>query len=273
MQKARIVWLAAFAIGASMLRTVALAGPEELVDLFIEKADSADPANVGDSIIYTITVGNFTGATATEVVVVDTLPPGLVLESLEAGCDEVGNGKVRCVLPDLPPGDTVDVQIGVRAPETGEYENVALVESAESDVNPANNEVAETTTVVDATTLEAEPLLVRIRGPNSPSVLLLEGVPTATLSYRDTGEPIEGATIVFRSLTACGDFRPCEICSSQTDASGRASCPDAGFLPSVLQLNFGLGLRYSAEFAGDVERRWGSSYDEGGVVHVFDVKP
>lgn len=53
--------------------------------LVIAKADSADPADAGDEVVYTIVYGNQGLADATDVVIVETLPADLVFVSADNG--------------------------------------------------------------------------------------------------------------------------------------------------------------------------------------------
>ena len=90
------------------------------------------------------------------------------------------------------------------------------------------------------TELDARPMLI----DNSP--MPLTGVPLgrlrAELVNLETGEPLAGKEIVFRT------FGGSELCRAETDPTGTASC----HLRVNRALRAVLGLRYTAEFAGDV---------------------
>ncbi|WP_374710826.1 DUF11 domain-containing protein [Chloroflexus sp.] len=87
--------------------------PGALPDLVLTKSVAPSVAQVGDEVVYTLTLSNRGSAPAVDVTVEDPLPPFLRL--IEAGAaagtvQTVGNG-VQVTLPTLAPGETVTITI------------------------------------------------------------------------------------------------------------------------------------------------------------------
>jgi uncharacterized repeat protein (TIGR01451 family) len=88
-------------------------------DLEIVKDSDAPAGGVeeDDSFGYTITVTNTGAGTANDVVVTDTIPDGLEIDSVDGpGCSVAGQ-TVTCDVGDLAPGASVDITITVTARE------------------------------------------------------------------------------------------------------------------------------------------------------------
>jgi len=78
----------------------------------VKTVDDATPAS-GDVITYTLKATNDGPATARDVVLRDTLPPGVTFVSADAPCTETG-GVVRCEIGSIPAGGSESRQIKVR---------------------------------------------------------------------------------------------------------------------------------------------------------------
>ena len=115
------------------------------------KVDSADPVIFGSTFTYTITVGNAGPAVATGVVVTDTLPVGLSFVS-GAGCSAVAQ-VVTCTVGTIPVGGSASVTFSVHADAPGTFTDTATVSGTLVDLNPANNSLSESTTVLAAADL------------------------------------------------------------------------------------------------------------------------
>ena len=65
-----------------------------LADLKLTKVAAANPAQTGQTLLYTLTVRNLGPAAAADVVVTDTLPAGVsfVAAASSPGCAETGAG-------------------------------------------------------------------------------------------------------------------------------------------------------------------------------------
>lgn len=114
-------------------------------DLSVTISDAPDPVFVNQQFIYGITVANHGPGPATNIIVTDTLPPG-VSYIANPGCHLAGN-TVTCGPVSLPNGDSRTFAIAVVPTITGTINNTAAVTALETDLNPANNTVTETTTV------------------------------------------------------------------------------------------------------------------------------
>jgi N-acetylglucosamine-6-sulfatase len=129
-------------------RDVALAQTGE-ADLSLTKADSPDPAYVGEDLTYTLTVANAGPDPAEEVTVSDALPAGAAFVSASAtqgSCEQTG-GTVDCSLGTLASAASATVTIVVRPTTPGTLSNTASVTSTTADPAPANNSDTETTEV------------------------------------------------------------------------------------------------------------------------------
>jgi uncharacterized repeat protein (TIGR01451 family) len=144
--------------------SVVLATIEEAqADLSITKTDrpqSRDPAVVGDSYFYTLSITNNGPSRAQGVTVTDTLPTetgssGLLASFVSAtpaqgSCSPPVAGSLTCNLGNLAVGASTTVIVTMNANEKGTVNNTASVASATS-VDPvaANNSEGENTTLRD----------------------------------------------------------------------------------------------------------------------------
>jgi uncharacterized repeat protein (TIGR01451 family) len=121
-------------------------------DVKIVKKSDAPSGGVapGDSFTYTITVENVGGSTATNVEVNDTIPAGLTITDVSAGCT-VSSQDVSCDLGSIDAGQKKSVTITVEASEDAcpEVTNDAVVTAGnEPAANTGNNSSNEVTTPV-----------------------------------------------------------------------------------------------------------------------------
>ncbi len=129
---------------------------DALIDLSIDKADSADPVQVNTPFTYTLTVQNAGPDTATNVEVIDTLPAGVIAsqaQSTRGTCAlVVGNpgNQVSCDIGALAPGENAVITITVSAATPGLKTNTAAVSGAEPESDTGNNLAIEET-MVEAT--------------------------------------------------------------------------------------------------------------------------
>ncbi|MCG8459578.1 MAG: DUF11 domain-containing protein, partial [Holophagales bacterium] len=122
-------------------------------DLAVRQLDSPDPVVLGSMLTYTIEVENLGPSAATSVMVLDTLPSGVVFSAaggLGWSCGESG-GIVTCTLPTLAPGLAEPISVVATVQGPGPLTNEVTVSSAETDPVGANNDSAEETSVLDVT--------------------------------------------------------------------------------------------------------------------------
>lgn len=119
-------------------------------DLSVTKATAATAAVAGTNITYTITVANAGPATATNVVVNDTLPAGLAFVSAtpsQGSCN--ASSPVACNLGSIASGGTATISLVARVTATsGTISNTATVSAAEAD--PDSGDLSATTSPIPA---------------------------------------------------------------------------------------------------------------------------
>jgi uncharacterized repeat protein (TIGR01451 family) len=125
--------------------------PPPAADLSVTQTDSPDPVHVGQTLAYTLTIGN-SGSTATAVTLTDTLPKnagfGSVTTTRGSCTAKPEKQSVACSLGDLSNGVTATVSIFVKPSSKGTITNTALVSAASPpDPNPGNNVSSASTTV------------------------------------------------------------------------------------------------------------------------------
>jgi uncharacterized repeat protein (TIGR01451 family) len=118
--------------------------PLDYADPYVIKNCPMNPANPGEDIAFTITVGNRGNTDAVNVQVRDTLPPSLVLKSVTATRGQVlVNGNAFIVdIGTLPVSEviTINVVATVAADAAaGAYTNVATLNTTSGGDNPNNN--------------------------------------------------------------------------------------------------------------------------------------
>jgi uncharacterized repeat protein (TIGR01451 family)/LPXTG-motif cell wall-anchored protein len=117
------------------------------VDLAISKSVSPSKANVGAAVVYTLSVTNLGGSTATDAVVEDTLPAIVapVSAATTKGTASVSGQTVRVTIGTVAPGETVTITVQakvVKQPTASNNLNLATVASSSPDGNLANNKAS-----------------------------------------------------------------------------------------------------------------------------------
>ncbi len=132
-----------------------------LSDLALIKDAFPEPVVSGRIITYTLFITNNGPDIATNVVLSDTLPTGVIFQSASAGCVE-GGGVVTCYLGDLVQGESKTATIYVIAPDSdGTITNQAMVWSDSADSNEENNFAFVNTTVMCVTKLLHLPIIFK----------------------------------------------------------------------------------------------------------------
>ena len=128
-------------------------------DLVIAKTDSPDPVVAGQQLTYDITVTNNGPSIASNVVVTDNLPAGVIFSSSPDGCTETapGSGVVTCSPAPMVDGAsesfTIIVDVPASTPDGTILNNTASVSATESDPNNANNAASTSTLAIAVTDL------------------------------------------------------------------------------------------------------------------------
>ena len=115
----------------------------------LTKSDSEDPIEIGESLIYTLTVTNNGPSDANAVELTDTLPEGVRFDSSDPPCSLV-DLVVTCGFATVPSGDSevVQITVDVSAEAIGTITNNAEVIAQEPDPDSDNNSTSEETDVV-----------------------------------------------------------------------------------------------------------------------------
>ena len=119
-------------------------------DLAVDISDQPDPVRRNGILTYTLGVQNRGASAASGVTLNDQLPDTVkfrAARSTQGGC-QVSGRSVRCGLGALGAGAVATVTIEVRAERAGTIVNRATVTGSEPEVDRANNESVETTTVL-----------------------------------------------------------------------------------------------------------------------------
>ncbi len=144
-------------------------------DLRVTKSDSPDPAVVGSNVTYTITVTNAGPTPATNVQVIDSLPPNATVVSATSTHGSVGgSGSTRFVnISSLASGESAVVTIVVTNSITGSFTNTALVSSSSiTDTNTDNNTASAVTTILPAagSTIQFIPTVMTVPEGNTAQI-------------------------------------------------------------------------------------------------------
>ncbi|HLC17101.1 MAG TPA: SBBP repeat-containing protein, partial [Thermodesulfovibrionia bacterium] len=118
------------------------------IDLSVTKTDSSDPVLVNTNLTYTIQVTNSGTGNATNVVLTDTLPAGVIYMSNDSGCTEA-SGIVTCNIGNLNNGTSDTVHIVVTATTVDTITNTATVTATEADSSETNDTATEETSVTN----------------------------------------------------------------------------------------------------------------------------
>jgi uncharacterized repeat protein (TIGR01451 family) len=200
--------------------TVELTVREPAADLALSVTVSADPALVGAELIYAFTITNLGPNPATRVRLVNRLPPGLALVTVEVedGTSVVRGRLVLCEGEGLAPGAHSTVRITMRPTAPGPLVNIAEVEALETDENRANNTATATITAkLDAALAitkvpSVEPaffgvdfryeLAVSNLGPNAATGVQIKDVLPAGLAFV-SAESSQGACVNVDGQIVC----------------------------------------------------------------------
>jgi len=187
-------------------------------DVSVTKTDSADPVLTGTGLSYTVTAANAGPSTATNVVVIDTLPPEVAFVSAAgASCVHTGEpfgGTVTCTFTQLAAGAsapvTISTTVDARTASIIATNDVEIT-SDTADTDPLNN------TARENTALEAEAALSLSKSV-APSTVIAGEQATYTLTMSNSGPSSAQAVNLEDTLPAGVQF------VSATVITGPANC-------------------------------------------------
>jgi hypothetical protein len=126
--------------------TTTTTAPASGPDVSVTKSDVPDPAVVGQSVAFTLTVRNHGPGKANSVILTDIHPTSLQFLGSDPGCAPASPTNVMCNLGSIPAGTTITKRIWLRANALGTISNSASVFCL-GDTNMSNNFVNITTAV------------------------------------------------------------------------------------------------------------------------------
>ncbi|MFC1976354.1 Calx-beta domain-containing protein, partial [Chloroflexota bacterium] len=160
-------------------------------DLSISKRDNPDPVNANGALTYTLSITNAGPNTAQNVMVTDTLPPGVSFGSATGigwSCSHLG-GVVTCTAASLAVGITSNITLNVTAPVTsGVISNTAIVTTT-IDPDAMTNTATETTTVTGLADLE-------LRKTVTPGIVVPGQPLTYTVIYTNNGPGVANNIVI-----------------------------------------------------------------------------
>ena len=185
--------------------------PPTMVDLRIDKRDSADPVLINTPFSYFLDVSNVGSSVASGISVSDTLPAGLTLISaIGPGWTCTGTTTVSCSLAGtLASGAMSSVTLQVRSPAAaGTLSNQARVTSTGNDVNAANDSDTETTVIIaDPPPPPLPQADLAITAQAQPSTTVTGQAVELQLTASNRGPDAANAPIVTGTLAQAFDIR------------------------------------------------------------------
>jgi uncharacterized repeat protein (TIGR01451 family) len=179
------------------------ATPPIQANLALSGTAQPDPVTQNAALIYTLTVVNNSAQAATGVTLVDTLPAGVTMNSINPsqGTCTNASGSINCQLGTLagtaaPPGGSATVTISVNPPTPGVLTNRSTVSANEFDPDTTNNALSQQTTVNAAPAAATADLTVT-HSPTPPN----RARPGATFNYTlnvSNGGPQPATSVVLK---------------------------------------------------------------------------
>ncbi len=114
-------------------------------DVGVTVTDSADPVAANRSVTYTVKVTNHGPAPATAVVLTNTLPRNVVVDSTPAGCS--GTGPYTCTIGTMPAGSVETFPFAVTPLGPRRMMDSASIAHGERDLRAVNNSARQVTVV------------------------------------------------------------------------------------------------------------------------------
>ncbi|MCS6825189.1 MAG: DUF1080 domain-containing protein, partial [Caldilinea sp.] len=169
-------------------------------DVEITKTVAPAVVSPGDFITYTVVVTNHSAFTATNVVVSDTLPQGLIGIGVDVGDFDACSTAIVCTLNELAPnaGATFTVTASVASGQIADLINVAYVTHDGLDGALERNQVLVRTPVSPVTPLPATDL--QISKSSALTTVNADGVVTYTVMVSNLGSYTANNVTVFDAL-------------------------------------------------------------------------
>lgn len=212
-------------------------------DISLDKSDSVDPVTLGEAFDYRLRVQNLGPDTATQVRVVDDLPPGLEFVSASgAGWTCSFSPQVECNLgAPLPAGQSAEVVVRVRGIAVGTVSNTARANAVETDPNQSNNGDIERTTINEAAPVQADLLLEA----TAPASALPGSSVDITANVRNNG-PAVASNVLLRASIA-GPW------SLQSGSGGGFTCAPVGGVLECRRDTLAAGAAETLTLRGQVQ--------------------
>ncbi|MGA9573594.1 MAG: DUF11 domain-containing protein [Lysobacterales bacterium] len=239
-------------------------------DLSISKTDNVDPVTAGTELTYTIHVDNTGDGPADDVVVTDTLPPGVTLVST-SGCAEDPAGVPDCTLGTIASGGFAEytVTVMVDSSTTGLITNNVSVTTSSTESSTDNNSATQDTTVA----AEAD-LSITKMDSSDPFVSGSDQVLVYTIDVSNAG-PSDATNVlvtdilpsvaIFQSTSGCqNDPVGVPVCQLGTIAAGAS----ASYTVSVMLQRSGGTISNSASVTSDASDPTGGN---NSAVETTDV--
>ncbi len=134
--------------------------PSGVADMSVQKIAAPDPVQVGQMLVYTLTVTNNGPDAATGVILYDALPFSVLPNALfgAQNCNLTNAGDLICNLGGMIAGESITITLWVTPTVVRDIVNYAVVDANEIDINPQNDISGVQTTVTD----QAQVFLVAI---------------------------------------------------------------------------------------------------------------
>jgi len=148
----------------SPFTTFSVGSPVAVADLSLSLTASPDAVAVGDTLTYSLRVGNAGPQAASGVRLSAALPAGVRFVSATStqGTPAQNGGVVTCDIGAVPVGGSVVVSIAVQPTAPGSLTLSAALGSTSNDPNPANNSASDTRVAVTLTVRNVTPQ-IRVR--------------------------------------------------------------------------------------------------------------
>ena len=200
-----------------------------VVDLVVTKTDSVDPVNAGASFSYTVTVRNDGPSTATGVVLTDTLPAGISVDSTSSSQGSVGQagGVVTANVGTLASGASATVTINVTVADStvGTIVNNATVTANETETDSSNNSTMEPTVVTPVVDLS-------VTKADDVDPIFVNGSVTYTLVVVNAGPSTATGVTLVDTLPAGLSFGGGSTTQGSVSSSGNLITANVGTLAS-----------------------------------------